>query len=219
MLRLGLLSLVLSGCLGSAVPQPPNLDPVDRSKVGYDTEEAEGSFIVLLGAPGAAEPNARLYVWNLDTAEPPVVTEIAGDGSFTAVIPSEARGVVLRLQARLEDARSLPIDLIPDVGRSSPPDRPDCLTVAIEVELADRSGEIAIDNDCEEEVSLGETRLRMTDDFVIDRPSALRLPPSSSATLGISAPSDLDTEDILFVTLERGVDTFLYPVTLIAPAR
>jgi hypothetical protein len=207
--------MFLVGCVGSSWPQPPAHQPVDPDRVGHRTEESAG-FYVLEGAAGSVEPSVDVWLWNLATSEPPVVTQSLADGSFISVIPARASELAFRLQTRSDGARSEPLDIDAGIGRSAPIPRADCLAIEREIIFAGRTEELAIVNDCASDATIGETRLRMTDAFVIDRPDELLLPAGTRASLRLAAPGGDVVEDILFVTVVIDGETFVYPVTLIA---
>lgn len=216
--RLGaLLALLLggAGCIGSSVPQPPNHRPLEPTLVTRSSEEATGYR--LAGGPGSAEPNAELWVWDLDSDQPPLVTPTNEAGAFTVGVPATA--TELRLQTRDGDDRSTPIDIVPDVLGSAPVRRPECFHVALELFLEGRAGELLLENVCEVEVSLVDAALRATTAFSVETPTELRLPSGARAMLRVTAPGDAPIEDILFVTVDVRGSPVRYPVTLIAPAR
>jgi hypothetical protein len=215
MRRLLAMSVLLAGCVGSSLPQPPAHDPIEPDRVARRTEEAAG-FYVLEGEPGAVHASVELWIWNLTTAEPPVVTETREDGSFLAVIPAVSGELAFRMQTRSETGRSEPIDI--DVGfpRSTRAARSDCLHIEREVIFGGRTAELAIVNDCGGDATIGETRLRSTDAFTVDRPAELLLPSGTEASIRLAAPGGDVVEDILFVSVAVGGDSFVYAVTLIA---
>lgn len=205
----------LAACFGSSLPQPPAHDPIEPDRVAQRTEESAGYF-VLEGSPGSAHASVDLWAWNLSTAAPPVVTETRADGSFLLVIPAEPTERAFRLQTRSEDGRSEPIDIDAAAPRSSPIARSDCLHIERELIFGGRTAELAIVNECGADATIGETRLRATDAFVVERPAELLLPAGTEASIRLAAPGGDVVEDILFVTVLVGGDSYLYAVTLIA---
>lgn len=213
-----LLFATLFGCVGTAVPQPPNLDPVDPDLIVGMIPEMAGAPLDLVGQAGAAAAGAELWIWDLGAATPPAVFPIEADGSFSISLPAP-RGP-LRMQARDGDSRSPPLDVVASPGGTLELARPACLLVGRELFLTEaRTAELPIVNDCDSDAILGATRMRAGEAFTIERPAELTLPPSSQAELRLAAPGDAAAEEILLIELELDRTTYLFAVTLSAPAR
>lgn len=212
-------ALLLTSCVGTAVPQPPNLDPVDPGLV-RGPQGPDGP-VELIGAPGSAAPNANLFVWDLDESTAPTVGPIAADGSFDFFVPLPAAR--LRMQARLGMARSVPVDLTPGGERATLLPRLDCVTVAQEA-FVDATGQaqLGIDNTCESPVSLDEARWRVGGRFTTALPAERNLEAGARVELVIQATElATDAEDILLLTISaegrEGPVPYLYPTT-VSPA-
>jgi hypothetical protein len=206
-----LIALLAGSCVGSSVPQPPNLDPVRPGLVSEQDEEAGG----LEGAPGAAPPNAEVWGWDLDAAHPPSVVLSDARGAFMLTVPSVV-AEELRLQVRRDGERSLPVDIVPRFGGSAPVERPACFQVPLELELdAGGSAVLELRNECGVEANLTAVRLRIGGAFVVQPPPDLRLPSGGTLPIVIDAPAAPD-EDIVLVEVVLGATSARYAVTVIA---
>lgn len=209
------LAVVYAGCVGTSVPQPPNQDPVDPTLVSGLINEVEGGVLELAGSAGSAWPDAELWIWDLETSSPPIVTSTDADGAFEVTVPISAG--VLRLQTRSPEGRSAPTDLIAGTDGSIPAPREECFDVVRELAFDGRSAELQIVNGCSVEVSLLELRLRATDAFDLEELTGLRMPPGARAMIRIDAPGTVPVQDILFLTMDIRGSPIRYPVTISAP--
>jgi hypothetical protein len=207
--------LAASGCTGTAVPQPPNLTPVDPGLLTHSTEEDMGQ--VLSGDPGAAPPGVEVWIWELDNAEPPLVAASGDEGGFVLRLPRSLSGE-LRFQARAGRDRSEPTDATVSGMDLVPVERPSCLVVPLEVELTDRSDRIAIENDCAGAVELESFQLRAGEPaLTIEAPGSATLPAGARIELRARAAGVATVEDILFVNATVEGAPVRYPVTVVAP--
>ena len=125
----------------------------------------------------------------------------------------------LRVQVRDGEDRSEPVDISPTADRSILLARRGCLLVDRELFLGDSGvASLALVNDCDAEASLVSSRLRVGD-LTLDAPSGLVLPPGTQAELVVSADGTAAAEDIVLLELAIAGTTYLYPVTVSAPAR
>ena len=206
--------LAASGCTGTAVPQPPNLTPVDPTLLNHSTQEDMGQ--VLSGDPGAAPPGVEVWIWELENAEPPLVAASGAEGGFLIRLPRSLSGEV-RLQARAGRDRSIPSDATVSGIDLIPVEQPSCLVVPPEVELTDRSARIALDNDCDGAVELTSFQLRAGEPaLTIEAPGSATLPAGSRIELRARAAGVATVEDILFVNATVEGAPVRYPVTVIA---
>lgn len=204
---------LLGGCIGSSVPQPPNLAPVDPDRVRGMGTEMTG--FPLIGAPGAAPPDAEVWAWNLETSDPPSVAATDEQGAFTVQIFGTL-GNAVRLQVRRGDDRSVPVDVIPWLERADLVPRAACFEVPRELVVEEpRSVELPLRNRCGVEGSVQAVRLRVGDAFFVVPPGDSRLPDIGDVLVGVEAPVE-SAEDILIIEIELGGMSFRYAVTLIA---
>ncbi|MCC7535152.1 MAG: hypothetical protein IT379_02995 [Deltaproteobacteria bacterium] len=127
-----LVALAVTACSVTPVPEPPNLDPPDLSKVAFGTSSS--GALDLFGSAGALPTGARLWIVNLDRVDPPLEIAAGEDGSFTVNVPAMF-GDELRLQAREGDRRSEPVDIeAPSAARVVRP-LADCLAVSPQHEV------------------------------------------------------------------------------------
>jgi hypothetical protein len=225
-LRLVLL-LILGACTGSPVPEPPNLAPPALDRVS-SMPSSSGSSI-LTGAAGAAEPGTFLWAANLETADAPVTTPVAADGSFMLSV-SFRDGDELRLQVRdTEDGRSRPVDVTtPDIAEVVRP-LAGCLTIEPPLELdfgttptgTPVTETLAIDNACGDTVTIAMVRSRSgSTSFATATTTPIDVADGASASIEVSfVPATVGTqEEILF--LEVSVpSTERRPITVIGNAR
>ncbi|MGE0785406.1 MAG: hypothetical protein AB7S26_06950 [Sandaracinaceae bacterium] len=210
---LWVLAWLAAGCVGTAVPQPPNLEPIDPDLIIGLQSETTGGPLSMTGQPGAAAPNADLYIWDLGSPTPPTITPTLPDGSFSISIPGPLGA--LRLQARTMEDRSDPIDVATGSEGSLPVARPACARLDRELLLGERdSAVLAFVNDCATEVRVSEPRSRAGVPFVIEGAPTEPLAPGARAEMTVEAPSDRPSEDILLfeVTVDR--TTYLYAITV-----
>ncbi len=213
-----LLLALLASCVGTAVPQPPNLEPVDLARVDGAAPETVGGVLELFGGPGAAPADTEVWLWDLASNLPPQIAPVGADGSFAFAV--RAAGA-LRLQVRDADgSRSPPVDVGVEGVAVLPLARPACLAVERELFLgASREASLVVVNGCDGAVTIGASRLRAGDAFDLQRPADSSLPVAGEATFEVSAPGDEPTEEILLVELTLDATTYLFPVTVSAPAR
>lgn len=215
------LCAAVASCVSTPIPQPPP-DSLDIGKIVLPDTWPTTTALSFSGRPGAAPPNSRLRVTNLDTDVPPVEVDVAGDGSFQVTISFSLEDE-LRLQVRTVEERQPPIDVVlGDIGFEPAP-RVDCFTAPLEVDLGAVSAggtadaAIVLDNDCADDAQIDAAFFR-TDDpsFVF-----VGAPPSS---VPAGAEADLDTrfaptaagdaEEIVLVELVVDGSAVRYPVTL-----
>jgi hypothetical protein len=205
MRRFAYIAVLLVGCSVSPIPDPPNLQPPDLSRIMVETGT---SVPGLLGEPGAVEPGADLWVVNLDTMEPPVTIVTDPDGGFdSGGIPAFV-GQELRLQARMGALRSDPVDFLVGGGEIVRPTA-SCLVLEPTLELAleaEMTTSIQIANDCGSPARIDAIRLRAPSAAIaIETASPLDIADGGSATIDIFFRPDasglLEEIVILDVTL------------------
>jgi hypothetical protein len=205
-------ALLASACLGTETGNPPAAPVIDVSKIEL---RSVGGGIEVTGRAGAIEPagaSARLV--NLDGVMPLVVAAVGDDGSFSALVPAIADDVI-RLQARLGDLRSGPVDF---VLASSPTPASGCLVVELDVDLGTlAAGEltaipIEIVNECEGDANLFSNAFRTSDPAFEYRapvtPHAMSEGARATLDLAVtpSAPGELEEILLLGVTTPDGID-------------
>lgn len=210
-LRTILTLALLAGCTGSSVPQPPNLDPIDPTRIFDEAPESTGD-VELVGDPGAAPGLAEVWAWDLDSDLPPAVASTSEAGEFRLVLPESTREA--RLQVRRDGARSAPLDA--SIGLPlTELERPECFVVPLEVELGpDRIGEISIRNDCPGDVTLDFALRYGEPDLIVDATPSL-LPSGAEIFVRVRALGGATIEDMLFVFATIDATTVRYPVSLI----
>lgn len=202
---------LLAGCTGSSVPQPPNLDPIDPTRIFDDAPESTGD-IDLVGEPGSAPALAEVWAWDLDSDMPPAVASTSESGEFRLLLPEGTREA--RFQVRRDFARSTPVDAT--IGLPlGPIVRPDCFVVSLEVELGpDRMGEISIRNDCPGDVTLDFALRYGEPDLIVNATPSL-LPSGAEIFIHVRALGGATIEDMLFVFATIDATTVRYPVSLL----
>ena len=202
-------ALLLTACVGSTLPQPPNLAPVDPSRIWTTNEERKALQIV--GLPGAAAPNLDVWGWDLETADAPVVTRSEADGSFALGLPSTGR---VRLQLRRGAEVSEPLDL----WDLSPVDYPECIRLPRLLSLGSaREGEIVLRNDCAETLRLETITLRFGEPDILPPPvTRAALDPGAEMVLRFRVRGEASVEDIAFAELLLGTETVQVPISILA---
>ncbi len=218
---LGVLAAFAAGCTVSPQPSPPwepppdPIDPpaFDDDRVGLGVSpEGEGllqTLVTIVGGPGTVDPpDGVVILTNLETDDAPSIAAVTPDGGFEIVIAAQP-GNVIRFQARTDEARSEPVDLLLD-GASFVPAMTDfnCLVIepAIWLEL-DGEGDarsLVFRNDCQEPLTFVAPRLRRGNAGLTFSPTApFSLDPGVSSTLTVHAVSgDTEDEDVLYLEID-----------------
>jgi hypothetical protein len=158
--------------------------------------------------PGAVgPPEATLYLVNLDTDTDPVEVTPEHDGSFTSIIAGEA-GEEIRIQVRLDDQRSIPVDFWILEHGIIPAERPlaGCLTTSPAFELeASGPGRATIDivNDCDEQVDLEGIRSRRAASGLIITSAPTGVAPGTRDQIEISfdMPWSTGSEEVVLIEI------------------
>lgn len=206
-LRLAWLAPLLSGCVMSPMPEPPqatlDVDGVVTHQPTYNGEPT------IVGGPGAASPaGALVRVFNLDSDIGPVETAVEADGSFEVELLISA-GEEARLQVVAEalDTRSAPIDVVIGSDGTTPTlaVRPlaGCLelTPAAELDLADAAA-VLVSNRCGEALQLEQPALRRPIAGIELGPSLgwpATLADGDELTLDVQTEPGFATEDVFFI--------------------
>ena len=221
---------VLAGCDINPVPEPPSADPVDPP----DTEQVllEPDFMMgsddidVKGAPGAAAPGHQMWAVNLDGTAPPTVADVNDDGSFAMTLSGFA-GDELRLQVRLQERRSEPVDVVVPAtgGAAIVAQRPlaDCLLLDPPFELVlpepqatePPSAVLAIENRCSADVVLGDQRLRVASDAFVIEPAAAAIAPGGFGQVVVRAYGEPGAEEVLLLSVDAP-ESERRPVTLVS---
>ncbi len=219
--RFLLTAIVGVGCNATPIPQPPP-ENLDVGKIAFPETWPTTNGVPFFGHPGAAPPHSVLRITNLDTADPPYVVEVAGDGSFSATISAEIDDE-LRFQVRLADERKTPIDLLYLGGAFEASARIACFSVALETDLGavapgdTSTATVTLENDCDADADVDTVTLRTleTTFAVVGAPPAT-VPAQSSVVLDVSfSPESVgETEEVLLITVQIDGEDARYPVTL-----
>jgi hypothetical protein len=206
---LPILSFVLAACVGSSVPQPPNLDPIDPMRIQTPTGLEAAGAIEIRANSGAAPANAQVTIWNLETSAPPTRVTSAPDGSFVAFLDRPI--TELRLEAARDGERSRPVDVVFADETAIEVLRPSCFRVPSVLELEAGAGTLAIENICASDIPVRNARLRAGDGFDVEVfPAAI----ASGSTLEISVTtSSTAAEEIHLLSVEIGGVPLRYPTT------
>jgi hypothetical protein len=141
-----LFAVLAIGCGVDPLPEPPAPALVGDFDGGVCI--ACDGQAGLSGGPGSVRDADTLWAVNLDRDFPPVTVPVAADGSFGLFLPA-VEGDEIRIQARRDDLRSAPLDLVMRMtGGVEEAPRPlsDCFVLPLELELADTAiGEVTSD--------------------------------------------------------------------------
>lgn len=229
---LGVLTLLaaFAGCDINPVPEPPSsapVDPPDTEQVTLEPDFMMGSDDVdVRGGPGAASPGHQVWAVNLDGTAPPTVTDVNDDGSFAMTLSGFA-GDELRLQVRLQERRSDPVDVIVPAtgGPAIIAERPlaGCLLLDPPLELLLPKPEgteppaavLVIENRCDADVVLGDQRLRVASPvFAIEAADAV-IAPGGFGQVVVRAYGEPGTEEVLLLHVDAP-EAERRPVTLVS---
>ncbi|MEM9191376.1 MAG: hypothetical protein AAGF12_19550 [Myxococcota bacterium] len=217
-----------AACVGTPQPDPPNFDP-DQVYVGVPVGPPSGG-VSLLGRPGSAEggdmgftsltateptTEVETLVWsaNLDVATPTQVVVAEDDGSFE-IFGVGSLGDEVRIQVRGPGGDAPPVDVVLDIGVPPAP-RPlsDCLTASPPLELflgraeapgQQLQGQIRIQNDCAEEVSLT-TAMRVPTPSLEIVAAPTRLQPGSSGSVQLRWTAGEPLDDVLLIEVSAPI--------------
>lgn len=178
-----------AGCGVNPIPEPPSAPEIVGEVVGAYCDACDDPEIDLTGGPGSVKNADTVWAVNLDGIQPPVVAEVAADGSFALSLEA-ATGNEVRLQARRDEKRSEPTDWIAANGVLERARRPlaDCFRVAPELALADTpvgaasTGSLRIEHGCAAPLAIDTIALRVpTADFTLPgAPAPVVLAPGDS---------------------------------------
>jgi hypothetical protein len=207
---LPILAGLAAGCVVSPVPQPPPLG-LDVEGTTMDVDACPACDVRLVEVRGPAGSvtgdGVELWVVNLDSTARPQTHPVEDDGSF-AVMLEAAPGQELRFQARREEQRSDPVDIVGAedgsvtlVSHALEP----CFSLEprLELDFGVLAGPRSIDlaSDCEAEVEI-EVRLRAPSTAFVIGESPSSLSSGEAGALTVTRPSGMPdglTEEILFV--------------------
>jgi len=135
---LAISAVVLAGCAVDPLPEPP-AEPELVGEFHGETCLVCDAQAKLAGGPGSVQSADSIWVVNLDGTGPPQTAPVQSDGSFELFV-SALDGDEIRLQARQDELRSAPIDLVMAVdGVLEPAPRPleDCFQLSAELAMPD----------------------------------------------------------------------------------
>jgi hypothetical protein len=220
-----LVVLVAVGCIGTPQPDPPNVVPeVDPEHIfGTPTD---GPTVLIEGDEGAVTPEgATLRIYSLQREDLPVDVTPDASGAFSVWVPGEP-GEEFRLEARLEDLRSAPVDVVvlEDIeGPVVPAARPlaDCLLTSPESYLEvpeDGRATVEVINGCGGPVTLSRIAVRVAaSPFAVVSPAApIDVPDGGRQPIVVEyapGPGDRPEEVLLIDISAPAVDH--RPITLV----
>jgi hypothetical protein len=215
MRRIGaFLAMWLVGCGVNPLPEPPGAPELVGDVSGDGCSVCDGPLRIV-GGPGSVENADHVWAVALDGAEPPVIADVADDGSFEIFVPAQV-GEEIRLQARRGSERSEPIDLVAretGVLPSAPRPFADCFALDAELGLdgaavgASTSRVVTLRNGCAEALTVETIALRApTPDFTVQAP----------ATPLVLAPNDTVDVPVTFAPSAAGLreEVLLFEVSL-----
>lgn len=200
--------LVVSACIGTPQPDPPDLD-LEGVPTG-----GRGATVDVIGAPGVIRAGGA-FAWgvNLDTLEAPITAAIALDGTFRLFELGE-EGETARIEIRTGDVRTAPVDVVLALARLQPIEPPlaDCLEVAPVLELgtvasagARLDGTVFVRSTCSDALAL-DVRVRVAGPFeVLSSPTSLAAGEAEIAVRFTAPPTGDAWEEILFVEVTSPV--------------
>ena len=204
-----------AGCVGSPVPEPPNVEPVDLVDVFYD-DPIDPMAGGIKAGPGSLETDREIWLWNLDQIEEQGWAAVETDGSFEVDVRF-VPGDEVRFQVRTDEGRSAPVDGVAQDLVFVEPDRSNCVTVPLELDLAGRpEATFEVRNDCGEAVELLDVRWRVGEpvlSFSAPAPGPIAAGEAPGVRV-LTSQHSLDVEDILFVELEIGGLSERFPVSV-----
>jgi hypothetical protein len=212
MKRLGLvLAFALVGCGVDPLPEPPSGPPALVGEISGDACVACDGQAKLSGGPGSVTNGDTVWAVDLDQTFPPVEAPVQSDGSFELFLVA-FEGDEIRVQARRDERRSTPLDLVMVAqGVLAPAVRPlgDCFVVEPELELPSTGvGQTAsqtfrIQHECASTLTIDAIALRAaTPDLTVTAPGQpLVLAPSEFIDLSIDFhPGSPDVrEEVLLI--------------------
>ncbi len=215
-------TVVVAGCNATPIPQPPP-ENLDIGKIEFNVPEVtpasnEASFF---GTPGAAPPNSRILVTNLDSTDPVMAIEVDEDGSFSASVPAMLEDE-LRFQVIVDGARLAPID-VRWTGTFEEPFRIDCFEVPLQlafgvVALEDSAqAPLTLNNACGSAATVSVAAFRTANTAfggTATVPTDLAAATASNATVSFVPNAAGEIETVLLITATVDGDVARYPVTL-----
>ncbi len=202
------------------MPEPPS---IDASRIGAGSEVSPlvgPTPIHLVGTAGAVPAGAVVRVLNLDDTGDAVATTAGADGSFSLAIIANA-GDELRFEGRTADSYLSPVDVkvTADLSGVVASQRPACVVLesgyALDVAVG-APGVVSLRNECEDEISVADVRLRLDDaGFAFDWTAPVVIASGASATVSVElVPNGAPAQDVLFLQLSTELGAARYPVSL-----
>ncbi len=211
------LCLWLVGCGGIPTSDPPDFLPTPEvSEIGVSPEAVSSGGpddkpIELTGDKGAVDPDAELWIVNLDRkALKPLVVKPMANGSFSASVEAKV-GERVRLVSRTDERHSLPLDLEAvrgsDVTALSPLQDQglDCLTITPRDELdlgeaRTRKASFAIENRCTAQLTIESASLRFdTNNLELMAKTSVAANESAQLTLNLAGELSEELWDIVLL--------------------
>jgi hypothetical protein len=213
-------ALVTLGCVGTPLPEPPNLasDLLAVEPMRCNEPCPDGGSYRIFGGPGTVTPGASVIITELDTGDAPNVAPPTPDGAFDITIRTVAGGE-LRIEADRDGLRSPPFYMVADPVATVPVPAPrplaDCFVVTpLERDVAiSTTTTVVIDNRCAEALTILRTAFRadptawrvIAGEVIAGTP--LLLDPGATHELEISPAGVLD-EDLLLIEASTATVTF-----------
>jgi len=221
-LRAPALLILLSGCVISPLPEPP------QATLNPDLVASDGPVygLNIHGQPGAAAPaGALVRAHDLDGDFPAAQALVEEDGSFLIELATTALTVEVRLQVISHEARSVPVDVIVDANQTAlaPAPRPlaHCLHLTPEAELDVAEGEqVLVSSSCADDVQISEPYLhRAPAGIVVGAESSWPVTLASGESVAVSVETDAAfvEEAIFFIAASTAEHDDRRPITVVPP--
>ncbi|MEJ7730362.1 MAG: hypothetical protein WKG00_14230 [Polyangiaceae bacterium] len=224
-----LFAVLAVGCGVDPLPEPPAPAPQLLGDFDGGVCSACDGQASVSGASGSVVDADSVWAVNLDREAPPVVVPVASDGSFGLFLPA-IEGDEIRIQARRDDLRSTPLDLVMLVaGGVDEAPRPlsDCFVLPLELAFADTAiggltaGSVRIEHGCAAPLQVDAVVLRApSSDFSVSVPTLpIVLAPGEFLDVAIdfSPPGAGLREEVLLIEVSQP-EVDRRPITLFGRA-
>jgi len=227
-----LLWALFAGCGGTPTAEPPDFLPTPRG-IGVGTEATPASSgiesfgpIPVDGAAGAVDPDAEVWIVNLDREDAPAVIVLPkSDGSFAAEVEGNV-GDRFRLLSRTGDRHSLPLDLVAvrGLGMTSLSRLQDqglaCLKVSPlpELDLGDdaaRRESYTLNNECSGVVRIDLSTLRFAEGaLALTSPTSIGVGEEGKLELQLNGTLNEELWDIVLLEVSSGGQSGRYALSV-----
>jgi hypothetical protein len=222
--------LLVSACgpgVATPMPEPPvafDLGGVNNAEVTI-THPTEPDAVSIPASAGTVPAGAVVRITNLDRITEVTAVNATAQGSFEAVV-FVSDGQELRFEWVNGGKRSAPADAIfvrPDPTAenfqlvASPRFACVKLSPGYALDFGTKTAAVlGVENDCDEPITLGNTRLRIGLADFEPAPNPPEVPPGESAEITVNFQRSVAglREDVLLVDVTLGAETIRYPITL-----